>query len=142
MLKLKNNPITLLALLVMSVFAGCGDDDNNSIPTGAGTSPINVRTVQEVNCSNTTADTVHIIGNTFSPGTITIPSGGIVKWENQDAVNHTVTGGTPTTADGRFDVLIKPGTEKCLQFNDAGPFAYFCKIHPEMTGTVTVQEEE
>jgi plastocyanin len=34
---------------------------------------------------------VSITGNTFTPGTLTIHTGGKVTWTNNDAVNHTVT---------------------------------------------------
>jgi plastocyanin len=60
--------------------------------------------------------------------------GTTVTWSNGDAVGHTV------TADGgAFDSgTIAPGTSFSRRFGSAGTFAYHCKIHPSMTGTITV----
>jgi heme/copper-type cytochrome/quinol oxidase subunit 2 len=36
--------------------------------------------------------------------------------------------------------LLSPGQSYSFTFNQAGTFHYHCKIHPEMTGTVTVTD--
>ena len=60
-------------------------------------------------------------------------------WVNNDATRHTVTSGTDDTADGTFDSGdVEAGDTFSFTFTEAGDFAYFCDIHPPMTGTVIV----
>ena len=46
-----------------------------------------------------------------------------------------------TADDGSFNSgIMTVGDEFSTTFGTAGTFDYFCAIHPEMTGTVTVSE--
>ena len=81
---------------------------------------------------------VSIIDKSFRPGTIAIATGGTVEWANDDGEAHTV-----TATDGGFDSGILNGGGTFSQtFTEAGSYPYFCAIHPEMTGTVTVTESD
>ena len=77
---------------------------------------------------------VTMAGRVFSPGALTIPQGSVVTWRNNDGREHTV-----TARDGSFDsgVVAIGGTFQ-KTFTATGAFSYFCAIHPDMTGTVTV----
>lgn len=79
---------------------------------------------------------VTINNYTFTPRSIAVTPGSTVTWTNRQADdNHTV------TADkGSFDtgVIAKNGGSATLTFATAGTFAYHCKIHPSMHGTVVV----
>ena len=78
---------------------------------------------------------VDIAGFAFSPGSVTVDVGDTVTWANADAQGHTA-----TADDGSFDTgTIAGNTSKSVTFATAGTFAYHCKIHPQMTGTVVVQ---
>jgi plastocyanin len=78
---------------------------------------------------------VDIAGFAFSPKTITVKVGDTVTWSNADAQGHTA-----TADDGSFDTgTITSSTPKSASFATAGTFAYHCKIHPQMTGTVVVE---
>ena len=70
----------------------------------------------------------------FTPPELTVPVGTTVTWTNVDALGHSV-----VASDGSFasDTLDSGAT---FQFTlDApGQYAYICGIHPEMSGTVTV----
>ncbi|MDA0270238.1 MAG: hypothetical protein O2798_08850 [Chloroflexi bacterium] len=69
----------------------------------------------------------------FEP--LTVAVGTTVSWTNADTPTpHTVTfeGGTPDS--GNLGTAPFSHT-----FATAGVFSYFCRIHPTMTGTVTVQ---
>lgn len=78
--------------------------------------------------------TVAIVGNQFVPQTITIVTGGTVTWVNQDPVPHTV-----TASDRSFDSsILRQGETWSRTFSNAGSYAYFCELHPEMTATVVV----
>jgi plastocyanin len=78
--------------------------------------------------------TVRIAGFAFSPATRSAKVGDSLTWTNKDRTTHTV------TADkGAFDAGgLAPGKSFSFTFDQAGTFAYHCKIHPRMTGTVTV----
>ena len=78
---------------------------------------------------------VDIAGFAFSPQSVTVAVGDTVTWSNADAQNHTA-----TANGGSFDTgTIGGGSSKSVTFSTAGTFAYHCKIHPSMTGTIVVQ---
>ncbi len=78
---------------------------------------------------------VDIAGFAFSPQSVTVAVGDTVTWSNADAQNHTA-----TANGGSFDTgAIGGNTSKSVTFSTAGTFAYHCKIHPSMTGTIVVQ---
>ena len=70
----------------------------------------------------------------FSPATLNAKMGQQVTWTNkQQGVAHTV------TADGgAFDHPMPSGATFSFTFAKAGTFAYHCRIHPFMKGTVVV----
>jgi plastocyanin len=65
-----------------------------------------------------------------------VPVGNTVVWVNQDSITHTVT----STPDGAlFDSgNIAPGCAWSRKFDNRGSFPYFCRIHPNMNGTLSV----
>jgi plastocyanin len=73
----------------------------------------------------------------FSPGEIEIVPGTTVTWFNEGDADHTVTGD-----DDEFDSgELEEGDSFSITFEDEGEFDYHCDIHPDMTGTVIVEEE-
>jgi plastocyanin len=78
---------------------------------------------------------VKIDNFSFGPTTITVAVGTTVTWTNRDDIPHTV-----VSTDGVFKSKVMDTDEKfSFTFSNAGTFAYFCSIHPKMTGTVVVQ---
>ena len=71
----------------------------------------------------------------FTPATLTVPAGTTVTWTNKDGTLHTVTSTTKVFAS---DGLDQGGTFS-YTFTTPGTYPYSCKLHPQMTGTVTVQ---
>ena len=74
-------------------------------------------------------------GNAFSPGTIQAKVGDVIAWTNGDGVPHTATykdDPSCTTAN------LAQGETGGLTFSAAGTYAFFCKIHTDMTGTIEV----
>jgi plastocyanin len=77
---------------------------------------------------------VTIAGRAFSPSSVTVRAGGTITFANDDDRAHTV-----TARDGSFDSgVLGSGARWARRFASAGTFRYFCAIHPEMTGLVTV----
>ena len=76
----------------------------------------------------------------FNPHNTRLQPGASVTWKNDDNVLHTVTSGKSTDADAGkiFDKNIPAGQSVSIQFNNTGTIDYFCKVHPWMTGQVTV----
>ncbi len=75
----------------------------------------------------------------FVPKELTVQAGTTVVWTNDDPFQHTVTSGTRDSPTGLFDQTVDPGQTFSYTFQDAGTYPYFCRIHPGMKGTVTVQ---
>ncbi len=90
----------------------------------------------------------------FSPPSIVVTRGDSVRWVTNSSVPHTV-----SSATGIFDStpqfndtllqqigpilfgpggLLLPGASFSTTFNAPGDYAYFCKIHPFMQGSITV----
>jgi plastocyanin len=61
--------------------------------------------------------------------------GETVAWVNEDAPQHDV-----VANDGSFKSdLLDKGQTFTFTFTKAGTFPFYCSIHPQMKGTVTVQ---
>ena len=97
--------------------------------------PLNV-TVQAQQPASAAME-VKIDNFSFSPATLTVAVGTTVTWTNQDDIPHTVV----STDDPRaFRSKVLDTDEKfTYTFSKAGTFAYFCSVHPKMTGTVVVK---
>ena len=77
---------------------------------------------------------VTIADSTFRPASVVVATGGSVVWTNSDDREHTA-----TAAGGAFDSGdLATGARFSQVFATAGTFPYFCAIHPDMRGTVTV----
>jgi plastocyanin len=70
----------------------------------------------------------------YQPATITIAAGDSVVWTNDDGVEHTATG---IRNDWETGSLAR-GTSNGITFPYPGEYAYYCRWHPGMRGTVIV----
>jgi plastocyanin len=77
---------------------------------------------------------VTIEGFAFAPPTIRVETGQEVTWTNADPTAHTVTAQDRSFGSDPLD----PGTSFSATFDRPGTYAYFCAIHPDMTGNVRV----
>jgi len=78
---------------------------------------------------------VKIDNFSFAPETLTVPVGTTVTWTNRDDIPHTV-----VSTDGVFKSKVRDTDEKfSYTFAKAGTYAYYCSVHPKMTGKVVVQ---
>jgi plastocyanin len=70
----------------------------------------------------------------FGPASVTVHVGDTVTWSNNGPSSHTA-----TARNGSFDTgTLAGGSGGSHTFGQAGTFAYYCKIHPFMHGTVVV----
>ena len=71
----------------------------------------------------------------FGPQAITVPVGTTVTWTNSDDIPHTA-----VSTDGAFKSKVMDTNEKfSYTFTKAGTYAYYCSVHPKMTGQVVVK---
>jgi plastocyanin len=82
----------------------------------------------------------------YSPNPIQVSVGTTVTWTNNDAQPHTVTSGSNGQPDNKFNSspnftpLLNPGQTFSFTFTEAGEYPYFCSLHPNMVGTVSVSQ--
>ena len=75
----------------------------------------------------------------YQPNPVQVSTGGTVTWTNDDAQPHTATSGENATPDGTFDSgIMAPAATFEHTFTAAGEYPYFCLLHPNMVGTVSV----
>ena len=73
----------------------------------------------------------------FQPRELNITVGTTVTWQNADDVPHTATSKDDPQV---FDSGALDTDEKfSFTFSKPGKYAYYCKVHPHMTGVVIVK---
>lgn len=81
------------------------------------------------------ADTVRVTIHDlqYSPAGIKAKAGDTVVWVNKDFVAHTA------TVKGGWDVTIAAYGSASLVLKSPGRFDYYCRFHPNMTGSIAVE---
>ena len=80
----------------------------------------------------------------YQPNPIQVSVGATVTWTNDDPQPHTVTSGSNGQPDNKFNSspnftpLLNAGQTFSFTFTQAGDYPYFCMLHPNMVGTVSV----
>jgi plastocyanin len=69
----------------------------------------------------------------FVPPQVTAHVGDTIEWVNADFVVHTA-----TARDGAWDIMMPVNTTKSMILKTEGTVDYYCKFHPNMTGTIIV----
>ena len=122
----------LIAALALAV-AGCGSDDDDGGDSGGGTT-----TEQQQQGGGGGAALVDMKNIEYVPKAITVKAGQKIDWTNGDSVAHTVT--SEDGAPEKFDSgTMEPGDKFSYTPKAAGTIPYFCVIHPNQKGTITVQ---
>ena len=134
--------LLLCSLALGLVVAGCGDDDEDEDSADTAT------TEQPADTGTTGATGGASAGKTvrvgikdirFVPEDVTVKVGDTVLWTNTDnGVTHTVTkqGGPGAKFDSGN---LADGKTFRVKFTKPGKVDYVCTIHPNQTGTVTVE---
>jgi plastocyanin len=82
-------------------------------------------------------NTVFIKNFAFDPSTLTVKSGTVVTWINQDGASHAIVSDTGSPAAFSSDSLSS-GASYSFTFTQPGTYTYHCSIHPSMKGTIIV----
>jgi spore coat protein A, manganese oxidase len=81
----------------------------------------------------------------YSPSSVTVEQGGVLKIVNQDSMVHTVTSVVAdANGDPLFDVSVGPHSSNVLVVPTtlaAGKYSFYCTRHPNMRGTLVVTGE-
>lgn len=78
---------------------------------------------------------VKIDNFSFIPKRLTVSVGTTVTWTNHDDVPHTVVSTKKVFASPALDT----DQQFSFRFTAPGTYAYYCSVHPMMTGTVVVK---
>jgi plastocyanin len=100
-------------------------------------SPAPAAAVKYAQATKSATASVKIDNFTFEPKELDIAAGTTVTWQNADDVPHTATSkddpqvfdSGPLDTDDKFS----------FTFSKPGKYAYYCKVHPHMTGVVIVK---
>jgi plastocyanin len=115
----------LLAIALIALFAGCGDDESApNEPASSGGDRVD--------------EIVHVRMKDilFEPEHVTVKIGQTVRWTNGDAVAHNVT--AKKGADFASDSLSR-GETFDAKLDKAGTIAYVCTLHSGQKGSITVE---
>ena len=83
------------------------------------------------------AETIQVVIDklVFSPASITAKVGDTVEWVNKDAFAHTA------TVKGGWEVMIPAKKTVAQQLDKAESVGFYCRFHPNMKGSLTVQAD-
>jgi plastocyanin len=116
--------------------SGEGDGGDGADEEEAGEEDAEDEAEEEAEADAPVDGQIQIAGFQFGPAEVEVTVGSTVTWTNFDGATHTA-----TADDGTFDSGdIPAGEEFSFTFEVPGTFSYFCEIHPDMVGTVTVTE--
>jgi len=91
-----------------------------------------------------TVHQVTVIRNAFKldPQNLTIPVGDTVNWTNTDERKHNLASipGSGATDELEIFSVMEPGAVYSHTFTTPGEYPYFCFIHNQMTGKITVEK--
>ena len=148
---------------VTSTTGGTNATTNATTTTGTNATTTNATTGTSNNTNTTTgggggvatggaATSVSIVSGAssltdtaFQPNPVQISVGATVTWTNDDSQPHTVTSGQNAQPDNKFNSspnfnpLLAPGQTFSHTFTEAGQYPYYCALHPNMVGTVSVK---
>ena len=111
----------LPACLLLAVACGGGGGDTPTTPGGS---------------QNPGPTRITIQGSAFNPSTVQVTPGATVSFTNNDGFDHNV---TFTSAAITSVPNFSSGSKSVVMPAAAGSYPFHCTIHPNMTGTVTVQ---
>jgi plastocyanin len=130
----------LLALILSATIVGCGGTDEATPPettttvAGATTTTAADTTIPAEEVTGEPTLAITIAGFMFS-GDETGVVGDTVAVTNSDDVGHTW-----TSTDGAFHSgVLSSGNQFVFTFDEAGTYPFFCQIHTDMTGSITIE---
>src|ERR687895_914028 len=87
----------------------------------------------DARATESSGSAVRLEGCAFRPTILRVASGTTVRFVNDDAGPHVVTGNGWGTSD-----ILEPGDQVRHRFTDPGIYPYQCYLHPGMSGAIVV----
>jgi plastocyanin len=115
-----------IMLVLTCLFSGCTSSQNPV--TATPTTPV----------PSGGSNSIAIKNFAFSPATLTIKTGTMVTWMNQDGAVHQIASDAGTPVAFTSDTLAN-GASYQFTFIQPGTYTYHCTVHPSMKGTIIVQ---
>jgi len=78
--------------------------------------------------------------NAFGDEPVVVHKGERLRWRNTDTVEHDVVADTASLPEFMTTGTLAPGGERTFTMNTIGTTRIHCTIHPQMVGTLVVQE--
>ncbi len=115
------------ALIGLVLFCGCTGYSPTPGPAVPGTTPVPA------------SGTVAVQNFAFVPSNLQIAQYTTVTWTNLDAAAHQVESDRTGETGAMFgSPPLEQGGTYSFTFTKAGTYSYHCRIHPSMTGVITV----
>ena len=76
----------------------------------------------------------------FGDEPVVVHKGERLRWRNADSVEHDVVADTPALPEFKTTGTLAPGGERLFTMNTVGTTRIHCTIHPQMVGSLVVQE--
>jgi plastocyanin len=138
---MKKIALLIFACLALGLMAtGCGGSSGGDSGASGADEPAAGKPSAEAGPAKD-AVAVSMEGIAFIPPDVTVKKGGTITWTNDESVGHDVTkqdGPGPDFSSGQPGGMGE-GDAFEQTFDTAGEIAYVCTVHPNMTGTVTVE---
>jgi plastocyanin len=122
--------IPAFIVVIVLAIAACSGGASPTTPAAAQSTAASAPASGGASGSNA----VEIKGLAFNPASISVKTGSKITWTNNDSATHTVTLDDNSVDSGNVNV----GSTFDHAFATAGTFAYHCKIHSSMHGTVVI----
>ncbi len=137
--------VAVLIATLLALVAACGGSDvspETSQGDTAASAPASTPTSVPIDTSTPSSSRESDITN-FIFENLTISVGTTVTWTNQDRDTHTSTSGEGSKFDGVWDSkFLEQGEQFSTTFSQPGVFPYWCRLHPRMRATVTVEVQQ
>lgn len=126
-------PVT--TALPLLLIAACGTASGPTTPTPQVPTP-------EVATANVyiLPGAVALGSGAFGDHPITIFKGERMRWRNVDGETHNLVADTTALPEFGTTGLLPPGDERSFIMNTTGSTRFHCTIHPQMVGTLVVQD--
>ena len=101
---------------------------------GAASAPLVAAIILPAGAQNAPA-AIGIDNFTFNPQQLTVKAGTTVTWTNKDDIPHAIAAVNREFKSKALDT----GDAYSFTFTTPGTYAYFCSLHPHMTGSIVVE---
>jgi len=124
------------ALMVLGLITAFGGDDGSAAISTAPGGPTS--TAAGDGDVTDTSVVITITGLAF-PAEVTVPAGKSVTWVNDSSAPHEVQMETVNGAPADVEPVRLGNDQEGELTLEPGSWAYFCSIHPSMTGSLVVE---